>query len=555
MTVQRLRAICQQPGLPGVSQNNLSSPAAIGRRRLRWRVGYSDLGVGARLGPAARLRGRPGDLDWPVQRLRGDAVAHSQTATFRQRVRDHMQAPPVVVAGDLPALEVVARMAAAGASAAVVLDGGQRLAGILTEQNVTRRIAGRAVGEQPVARLMTSPVTTIACDQPLYQAIGVMRRHGLRHMPVVDAAGALAGMLYLHDALAIASAGLVEQIDRLTHETTLEGLRQVKAAEVALAADLVADRVPAPEIQSLVSSLNNDIHRRVLALELDAMGAEGWGVAPVAFAAIVMGSGGRGESYLFPDQDNGFILADYPDPEHTRIDAFFIELAARMNRHLDELGFPLCRGGVMAINPVWRKTLSQWRQQVSRWVARRSDVALQLADVLFDFQSVFGEAELADELRRTILALCRANPAFLRALFGVQADHRAGTWLVRAPADRARGPRAQGSHQPEICRHPATRRSGPPAGPARRHRGDRHARADRGPGPGGRSLARPPGPSGRRLRPASPACSCASRSRTFRPAARSPTSSTRAASPSARRSCSRTASGRSTTFAPGSGPS
>ena len=31
-----------------------------------------------------------------------------------------------------------------------------------------------------------------------------------------------------------------------------------------------------------------------------------------------MGSGGRGESYLFPDQDNGFILADYPDAEHTR---------------------------------------------------------------------------------------------------------------------------------------------------------------------------------------------------------------------------------------------
>ena len=364
-------------------------------------------------------------------------MAHSQTAAFRQRVRDHMQAPPVVVAGDLPALEVVARMAAAGASAAVVLDGGQRLAGILTEQDVTRRIAGRAVGGQPVARLMTSPVATIACDQPLYQAIGVMRRHGLRHMPVVDAAGALAGMLYLHDALAVASAGLVEQIDRLTHETTLEGLRQVKAAEVALAADLVADRVPAPEIQGLVSSLNNDIHRRVLALGLDAMGAEGWGAPPVAFAAIVMGSGGRGESYLFPDQDNGFILADYPDPEHTRIDAFFIELAARMNRHLDELGFPLCRGGVMAINPVWRKTLSQWRQQVSRWVARRSEVALQLADVLFDFQSVFGEVALADQLRQTILALCRANPAFLRALFGVQADHRAGLgWFGRLLTER-----------------------------------------------------------------------------------------------------------------------
>ena len=136
---------------------------------------------------------------------------------------------------------------------------------------MTRRIAGRAVADQPVAQLMTRPVATVAIDQPLYEAIGVMRRHGLRHMPVVDAAGALAGMLYLHDALAAANAGLVEQIERLTHESTLDGLREVKAAEVELAADLVADRVPAPEIQSLISAINNDIYRRVLALNLEAM--------------------------------------------------------------------------------------------------------------------------------------------------------------------------------------------------------------------------------------------------------------------------------------------
>ncbi len=364
-------------------------------------------------------------------------MAHGQTAAFRQGVRDHMQAPPVVVAGDLAAGEVVARMAEARASAAVVLDDERRIAGILTEQDVARRIAGRAVGDQPVASLMSRPVLTIGVDQPLYQAIGVMRRLGLRHMPVVDAAGALAGMLYLDDALAAANAGLVEHIDRLTHETTLDGLSEVKAAEVELAADLVADRVPAPEIQSLISAINNDIYRRVLALDLEAMLGSGWGPPPVAFAAIVMGSGGRGESYLFPDQDNGFILADYPDAEHTRIDAFFIELADRMNGQLDRLGFPLCRGGVMAINPVWRKTIGQWRQQVTRWIARRHEVALQLADVLFDFQSVFGEAGLADQLRRTILGLCRANPGFLREMFGVQADHRAGLgWFGRLLTER-----------------------------------------------------------------------------------------------------------------------
>ena len=220
-------------------------------------------------------------------------MAHSQTAAFLRRVREHMQVPPVVVPGGLPALETVARMTEAGASAAVILAADGRVAGILTEQDVTRRIAGRQVGARPIADLMTRPVATIGADQPLYEAIGFMRRLGLRHMPVVDDTDGLCGMLYLHDALAGADPSLVEHINRLTHETTLEGLREVKAAQVRLAADLFADRVPAPEIQNLISCINNDIHRRVMQLNVDAMQAERWGAPPIAFAVIVMGSGGR----------------------------------------------------------------------------------------------------------------------------------------------------------------------------------------------------------------------------------------------------------------------
>ncbi len=364
-------------------------------------------------------------------------MAQSQTMVFRRRVREHMRAPPVVVAPETGALEVIARMAEQRASAAVVVTSDGQIIGILTEQDVTRRIAARGVGETPIADLMTRPVATVDAEQPLYEAIGRMRRYGLRHMPVVDRAGGLAGMLYLHDALAAATPQLVASIDRLTHESTLAGLSEVKAAQVQLAADLFADNVPAPEIQSLISAINNDIHRRVIALDLEEMRASGWGEPPVPFCAIVMGSGGRGESFLFPDQDNGFILADYPDDEHTRIDAFFIELAARMTTQLDQLRFPLCRGGVMAINPVWRKTLPQWQEQLRRWIGRQSEIAMQLCDILFDYRSVFGQAQLAEDLRTTILALLRANPGFLRHMFGVQADHRAALgWFGRLITER-----------------------------------------------------------------------------------------------------------------------
>jgi len=356
-------------------------------------------------------------------------VASFQTEVFRRLVRDHMAPPPVVVAADTSASETVARMVEARASAAVVVDPQGVPVGILTEQDVTRRIACRRLGDNPVDRFMSAPVLTVRAEDPLYKAIGFMRRRRLRHMPVVDETGRPVGMLALHEALALAAAPLVEDIDRLTHEDSFAGLRQVKAAQVQVAKRLLADHVPAPEIQALISDINNDLYRRVLRLILARMREEGWGEPPCPFCCIVMGSGGRGESFLLPDQDNGFIVADYPDERHSAVDAWFIALAERMVAALDELGFPRCRGGVMAVNPLWRKTLSQWRAQVGLWMRRLHEMMLQMCDIFFDFRPVFGELGLARELRSYVTAGAAANRPFLYQMFELQADHRAAIGL------------------------------------------------------------------------------------------------------------------------------
>lgn len=368
-------------------------------------------------------------------------MSSMQTAVFRRVVGDRMAPPPLVVTPGTSAAETVRGMAAAAASAVVAVDGTGAIRGILTEQDVVRRVACRGDGELPVERVMTAPVLTIDRDDHLYAAIGFMRRHRLRHMPVVDAAGRLVGMLHLHDALAVAAGTLVEDIDRLTHEDTFEGLAQVKAAQVELARNLLRDGVPAPEILALVADINNDIHRRVLRLVLAELAAEGRGAPPVAFEAIVMGSGGRGESGLFPDQDNGFVLADYPDAVHEPVDSWLAEAAVRMVQRLDALGLRLCKGGVMASNPLWRKTLSQWREQLTLWVRRKHPVMLLAADIFLDFRVVFrsegpersGEPAasggLGAELRAFATDLVRRSPHFLREILGIHADHRAGIGL------------------------------------------------------------------------------------------------------------------------------
>jgi len=348
----------------------------------------------------------------------------SRIVIFSRLVRDFMRAAAVACPPGTPVTEAIQRMAAAAASSVLVLNADRRIMGIITEQDVTRRIAYKVPGETPVEEVMSRPVLAVPSDEYLYRAIGRMRRHGLRHMPVVDQAGHLVGALDFNDALAAIATQLMGQIDRLTQDSTLAGLAEVKAAQIQLAGELFDDGLPAPEIQGLLTDINRDIYRRIVDLELAQMADQGWGRPPVAFDVLIMGSGGRGESFLYPDQDNGFVIAEYPDTEHGRVDPFFIELAERMTRDLDTVGIPYCKGFVMATNPLWRKTLTQWREQTMQWATRRSEQAVLNADIFFDFQPVWGDGQLASNLRAHVARLARTSRDMLRAIAVDEGFHR-----------------------------------------------------------------------------------------------------------------------------------
>ncbi len=337
----------------------------------------------------------------------------SQTAIFTRRVRDAMGAAPPTVTVATPCGDVVRAMA--GATCAIVTDNG-RAVGIVTEQDVVRRVAFRLDAARPAGDAMTAPVTAVGEADHLYRAIATMRRRGLRHMPVLDDAGRPTGMIALHTALAVGAAQTVEQIDRLAHEDTIAGMTRVKAEQVAVAEQLFADNVPAPDVLRLISAINADLHRRVAELALRDLGP-----APARFALIVMGSGGRGESAVGADQDNGLIVADYDDADHAAIDRWFVAFALRLTGDLDRIGLPLCRGGVMATNPLWRKTLRQWQDQIDLWLARGTDAMVQLGCVFIDFRAVHGDPALAERLRAHAAARMAGAKAWLAAMHAMQA--------------------------------------------------------------------------------------------------------------------------------------
>ncbi|NNG03033.1 MAG: CBS domain-containing protein [Inquilinus sp.] len=347
----------------------------------------------------------------------------SQTKIFSQIVQDHLGPQPVIVQIDDTISSMVSKMVGMNQSSALVVDADGDLRGIVTERDLAQRIVFQCQPTDPVREVMTAPVKTVYADDYLYYAIARMRRFGWRHMPVVDRMNRPIGTINRADALAVAAEQILQQVDAISQEGTLEGLQGIKASQVELADGLFQDNVPAPEIQSLLSHINRDIHRRVIEGALRAMADEGWGDPPVRFAAIIMGSGGRGENFLYPDQDNGFVLADYPDGKHTAIDAFFIELADRMTRDLDAVGFPLCPGNVMATNPLWRKTSRQWRGQLAIWSRKSGLNIARLVDIFFDFQAFYGDLDLARMLRADTTAMTKSSAPFLRRLYEAEESH------------------------------------------------------------------------------------------------------------------------------------
>ncbi|MGR2737407.1 DUF294 nucleotidyltransferase-like domain-containing protein [Billgrantia sp. Q4P2] len=174
--------------------------------------------------------------------------------------------------------------------------------------------------------------------------------------------------------------------------------------------------LPAWRISQLISDHNDQLYRRAIQLSLNEMQGQGWGKPPVAFCVLTLGSAGRHESLLGPDQDNAMIVADYPDARHTEIDGFFQALGERFTARLDEAGIPLCNGHVMARWPMWRKRLSEWREQLSLWTRERRVKRVQQSNILLDFHPVFGDAGLAEALSDHVARLMPRAGLFLNEM-------------------------------------------------------------------------------------------------------------------------------------------
>ncbi len=83
------------------------------------------------------------------------------------------------------AAELVELLAERGIGAVVVMEG-DSLAGIVSERDVVRHVAGGGVLDIPVAEIMTTAVATCSPGDELPELATVMTEERVRHLPVVE---------------------------------------------------------------------------------------------------------------------------------------------------------------------------------------------------------------------------------------------------------------------------------------------------------------------------------------------------------------------------------
>jgi hypothetical protein len=189
-------------------------------------------------------------------------------------------------------------------------------------------------------------------------------------------------------------------------------LHTVTLIRQSLKTGLLAER--ATEIATRTTDV---IFREGVAQALETLGPP-----PCSFAFLVLGSLGRCEPLLQPDQDSAIIYADGKDDVAQK--EYFRSMGVLVTRFGATAGLPPCDAGNSAENPEWCLNETAWHRLFTSYVQDASPEDLLKVNILFDFRTVAGDETFSKNLRRHIFAEVSTRPIFLYFLAKSTLDFR-----------------------------------------------------------------------------------------------------------------------------------
>ncbi|MFI9653830.1 DUF294 nucleotidyltransferase-like domain-containing protein [Guyparkeria sp. GHLCS8-2] len=323
-------------------------------------------------------------------------------------IRARMESRTLILDGDTNLAQAARELEAHGGEAILVqLSDGF---GIATLRDLAFRGLTRPA-DTTLAEIATRNPVGIDADTSLLEAAVALAEHGFHHLLVTERGrdeplGVLdEGALYRVNAM---TPGLLHQrIGRARDIETLAGIRHEVPGIVGALLESGSGFAP---ISRIVSGINDAITRRVIGLTFEDAPLP----AELEWCWLTFGSEARSEQTLATDQDNGLVFGGSIDPQAAR--DHLLPLARRVNEALDQLGYPLCPGNIMAGNPDLCLSVDEWNKRFRDWIDQGTPEHLLKASIFFDARGLAGSESLFERWASAWREPAKKNSRFRRQL-------------------------------------------------------------------------------------------------------------------------------------------
>jgi CBS domain-containing protein len=313
---------------------------------------------------------------------------------------------------NLPIRTAAAVMSEHNSSSIFIREPGADFVGVVTDNDLRKKVTATGLDIlKPVSEIMSSPLCTISSDSMVFEALMEMMKKNIKHLAVRDRNNEVVGVITNRAFLKAQGQSPFFIVREIARAQFINQIVQIRQQVPRLIKTLINTGAKAKNITRFLTTVSDAILQKIIGFAFDEMGP-----APAKFVFMVLGSEGRKEQTLKTDQDNAIIFEDVSANSQKEVTEYFLKFGEKVCNWLNQAGYALCKGDVMAKNPKWCQPLGTWKKYFSQWIHKAEPEALLQASIFFDFRGAYGDTALIDELRRHLFGALAGWPGFFRHL-------------------------------------------------------------------------------------------------------------------------------------------
>ncbi len=279
--------------------------------------------------------------------------------------------------------------------------------GFVTDMQLVREVVvGTTRPSSPVAKVMHSPVATVAPKTNTMAVLLTMLHERIDHLCVTEDGTPQTKALDVctpNDLLSQSGHHPVGIVRNIQRARTSARLRELCDDIEALARSYLEAGISGIVMGQICAQLFDALVSRMIEMSEEMLAEQGMVLPDIPWAWMAVGSDGRREQVLRTDMDNALVFQSSGNAETDEKNrSIFLQMTTQVINLMVESGFSRCQGGVMASNPRWCRTEAEWIEEIHDTDRLSVGDNLLRALVLYDLRYVAGDKEICAQVRDTV---------------------------------------------------------------------------------------------------------------------------------------------------------